>query len=99
MDENMNIQNSEESGLPQMEDAVVHTQGVINPEDVDVSIVCEAGSVQISLAKLSQLKIGDALELSRWPNTVRLLIDRRPIAEGVLVDISGMLAVKITRKL
>ncbi len=68
-------------------------------EDVEVTVVCQVAEIKMSLAKLSQLKVGDSLELTTWPNTVRLLVNSRPVAEGVLVEISGMLAVKITRKL
>ena len=71
----------------------------ISLEDVDVVVRCEVATVKLSLARLSQLKVGDSLELTKWPNTVRLMVNSRPVAEGVLIEVSGMLAVKITRKL
>jgi len=80
-------------------DETSQSAAIVNMDDVDITVMCEVASVKLSLTELSQLKIGDTLELSSWPNTVRLLVGGRPIAEGVLVEISGMLAVKIIRKL
>ena len=92
---------SEELDTPAVVDSDETSQSaaIVNMDDVDITVMCEVASVKLSLAELSQLKIGDTLELSSWPNTVRLLVGGRPIAEGVLVEISGMLAVKIIRKL
>lgn len=67
--------------------------------DVSVSIRCEIGVVNLSLHDLHNLKIGDTVDFMRWPGFVRLSANNVTFAEGVLVEVNGMLGVKITKAL
>lgn len=73
--------------------------GEISAHAINLVVRCEIGMVNVSLEKLTQLKIGDVLELTRWPNTVKLTANGAYFAEGILVEVEGMLGVKLTRKL
>ncbi len=66
---------------------------------VNLVVRCEIGMVNISLDKLSQLRVGDVIDLIRWPSVVKLTANGAYFAEGVLVEVDGMLGVKLTRKL
>ncbi len=69
--------------------------GVIDMHTVKVQLKCEVGVVNISMAELSNIKVGDMVEFGKWPNTVKLILNNSCIAEGYLVEVQGMLAVKI----
>lgn len=71
----------------------------LNTHDITVSVRCEIGSVNLSLHDLHSLKIGDTVDFMRWPGFVRLSANNIIFAEGVLVDVNGMLGVKITKSL
>lgn len=62
---------------------------------VKVQVTCEVGSVNMSMSELSNLKTGDFIEFCKWPNTVKLKLNNSYIAQGYLVEVQGMLAVKI----
>jgi flagellar motor switch/type III secretory pathway protein FliN len=69
--------------------------GVIDMNTVKVQLKCEVGVVSISMEELSNIKVGDMVEFGKWPNTVKLILNNSCIAEGYLVEVQGMLAVKI----
>lgn len=80
-------------------DIIYTDHGRINPEDINLLVKCEIGQISISLEQLTKFKEGDTVELIRWPNKVKLSANGAYFAEGVLVEVEGMLGVKITRKL
>jgi flagellar motor switch/type III secretory pathway protein FliN len=69
--------------------------GAIDMSAVKVQLKCEVGVVNISMAELSNIKVGDMVEFGKWPNTVKLILNNSCIAEGYLIEVQGMLAVKI----
>lgn len=80
-------------------DSFDSTSGGISANTIELAVRCEIGMVSVSLEKLMQLRVGDVFELSRWPNTVKLTVNGAYFAEGILVEVEGMLGVKLTRKL
>jgi flagellar motor switch/type III secretory pathway protein FliN len=70
----------------------------IEVNSIDVPIMVVFGNVKLSLKQLHQLKIGDQLQLDKWNQLVKLYVYEQQIAEGILVDIGGVLGVKITQK-
>ncbi len=68
---------------------------VIDMHKVKVQLKCEVGAVNLSMSELSTFKIGDMVEFGKWPNTVKLILNNSCIAEGYLIEVQGMLAVKI----
>jgi flagellar motor switch/type III secretory pathway protein FliN len=70
----------------------------INPNQVNLNVKCEVGQVSLTLDDLMQLQTGSVVEMSRWPNQVKLSVNGVYIAEGMLVEIDGMLGVKITER-
>lgn len=72
---------------------------LISPQDVDVNIRCTIGNVNMNIDELLKLKIGDVIDFCRWPATVKLSVNNRFFAEGILVEIEGFLGVKITKRL
>lgn len=76
-------------------DAAIKDVSSIDLQSVKVQIKCEVGSVNISVSELSKLKVGDVLEFGKWPNTVKLILNNACIAEGYLIEVQGMLAVKV----
>lgn len=71
----------------------------LNSSQITVSVRCEIGEVNLSLADLYNLKIGDSVDFMRWPGFVKLSANNVIFAEGVLVEVNGLLAVKITKSL
>ncbi|MBP9742310.1 MAG: FliM/FliN family flagellar motor switch protein [Burkholderiales bacterium] len=72
---------------------------LISADDVSLQIKCEVGQITASLAELAKYKVGDILDLVKWPGKVKLSANGTYFAEGVLVEVSGMLGVKITNKI
>lgn len=68
-------------------------------DEISFTVKCEIGHVAISLNELLNLKIGDCLEFMRWPGKVKLKLNDYLFAEGYLVELDGMLGVKITNNL
>lgn len=68
-----------------------------SPSDVNLQVSCEIGAISITLDELSHLKVGDCLEFMHKANKVKLRLNNTTVfAEGYLVDVNGMLGVKIT---
>lgn len=72
---------------------------LISADDVSLHIKCEVGQITASLAELAKYKVGDIVDLVKWPGKVKLSANGTYFAEGVLVEVSGMLGVKITNKI
>ena len=86
---------ADEESLDDFNDAFESKKSAVDLKDVKVLVKCEVGSVNISVSELSKLKVGDMLEFNKWPNTVKLLVNGACIAEGYLIEVQGMIAVKI----
>ncbi len=69
-----------------------------NISNIDIPIMVVVGTLKISLRKLQSLKSGDVLNLDKWNQIVKLYIQEQVIAEGVLVDVGGIIGVKLTNK-
>jgi len=75
---------------------------IMNPDElssISFRVTCEVGQTSISLSELSNLKIGDCINFIKWPGMVKLKLNDYLFAEGYLVEIDGMLGVKITNRL
>jgi flagellar motor switch/type III secretory pathway protein FliN len=75
-----------------------HDSQLISPAQVELRVKCEVGRLSLSLSELLQLKVGSVVDLIKWPGAVKLTANGVYFAEGVLVELDGMLAVKITTK-
>lgn len=72
---------------------------LLNSADIELMVSCEVGQVTLSLGQLMQLKVGDSLEFMRWPGKVKLRVNNNLFAEGYMVEVNGMLGVKITNRI
>jgi flagellar motor switch/type III secretory pathway protein FliN len=82
------------TGKEQEKEAV----GVEALEGLQLTLHVEIASRRVSLNELSQLRIGQLLDLGcNVTDPVDLLVDGRSIALGELVDIEGRLGVRITQ--
>ncbi|MDD3266851.1 MAG: FliM/FliN family flagellar motor C-terminal domain-containing protein [Burkholderiales bacterium] len=95
-----NIEIEEYSTIENIEecDKAIDETAVVNPTNIDLPIVVVIGSVKLSLKKLSELKLGDVVKIDDWNQIVKLYLSEQLIAEGILVDIDGIIGVKITNK-
>lgn len=67
-----------------------------NHSPVLVRVVAEAASLQVPLAALAHLKVGDVLDGPvHSDGLVTLAVGGRPVARGLLLEINGRLAVRI----
>lgn len=101
MDHQDNIENEiDEIQNNYLDDAVIGDE-IVKPShyDINLTLKCEIGTISVSYAQLNSYKIGDVVEFMKWPGKVKLSIHGAYIAEGILVDVEGMLGVKITNKL
>jgi len=74
------------------------TTPLVSPAQVELQVKCEVGRLSMSLNDLLQLRVGSVVDLVKWPSAVKLSANGVYFAEGVLVELDGMLAVKITTK-
>ena len=66
--------------------------------DVPLTVVCQVGSLQVSLAELQQLGEGSVLALPEAGNgVVELLVNGRSVGRGELVKLGDGLGVRLTR--
>jgi type III secretion protein Q len=66
--------------------------------DVPLTVVCQVGSVQLTLADLQQLAEGSVLPLPEGgSDCVELLVNGRSVGRGELVKIGDGLGVRLTR--
>lgn len=67
-----------------------------NSSNLTVRVVAEAASLQVPLAALAHLSVGDLLDgPAHTDGLVTLTVNGRPVARGLLLDINGRLAVRI----
>lgn len=66
---------------------------------ISIQVDIVMGAVKMSLEELSALKMADIIKLGNWNQTVKLCIDNNPFAEGILVDLGGVISVKIINKI
>jgi len=66
--------------------------------NIQLPLRVEVAQVKMSVDKLLQLKIGDALELGNYNKSVNLYLGDLLVARGKLVELHGMLAIKILEK-
>lgn len=66
---------------------------------INLQLSCDIGAVSLSLAQINKLVVGDYVEFNKWPSKVKLRLNGSLFAEGYLVEINGMIGVKITNKL
>lgn len=66
--------------------------------DVALTLKCEVGTIQLSLQELLGLHLGSVLNISSLPPQVKLTLNGKYIATGVLVEVDGILGIKLTAK-
>ncbi|MFN8770725.1 MAG: FliM/FliN family flagellar motor switch protein [Neisseriaceae bacterium] len=71
---------------------------LLDDNDISLNLNCEIGSINMSLAQISKLKLGDIIEFVPWPSHVKLTLNGNYFAQGELVEVNGMLGVKIISK-
>ncbi len=64
-------------------------------EAANMVVTCQVGVINMTFAKLLELKSGDALVIGDLPSLVDLKVNDVKVAEGVLVELNGRLGVKI----
>jgi|LauGreDrversion4_2_1035121.scaffolds.fasta_scaffold55740_3 flagellar motor switch/type III secretory pathway protein FliN len=62
-----------------------------------VPVNIEIGRLNLPLNDLIKMRFGDSISVAEYPVSVRLRSSDSYFAEGVLVDVNGKIAVKITR--
>jgi type III secretion protein Q len=71
-----------------------------DPDQLPVQLTFEVGRLEMTLAELRRLGPGSVLELGRAiAEPVRICAQGRPVGQGELVDIEGMVGVKVVRLL
>jgi type III secretion protein Q len=69
-----------------------------DPDQLPVQLTFEVGRLEITLAELRRLGPGSVLELGRdIAEPVRISAQGRPVGQGELVDVEGMVGVKVVR--
>lgn len=71
---------------------------LVNTDEVNVKLICEIGAVNLTIDELKELKVGSTVEFIKWPNKVKLRLNGTSFAEGYLVEVNGMLGVKISNR-
>lgn len=73
-------------------------QPLLSDNDISITLSCQIGKVRLSIAQLSKIVVGDVIEFSPWPTTAKLYANDSYLASGELVEVNGMVGVKITSK-
>ncbi len=69
-----------------------------DPDQLPVQLTFEVGRLEITLAELRGLGPGSVLELGRnLAGAVHISAQGRPVGQGELVDVEGMVGVKVVR--
>ena len=63
----------------------------------EVTITAEVARINLTMQEFIHLQIGDKLPLANLPASVKLWVNGKCIAEGILVEINQRVGVKITR--
>jgi len=78
--------------------AVEEEKGPITPGEIPVTIVIEAGSVQMTMDQLLQLEPGNLLELNIRPESgVDLTINGKIVGKGELIKLGETLGVRVLK--
>lgn len=67
-------------------------------EDVMLKLDCEVGNVSLSLQEVLDLSLGSVINIGTLPPLVKINLNGKLIAKGMLVEISGRLGIKIISK-
>jgi type III secretion protein Q len=82
-------------------DAVEGEQGgypINDPDQISVQLTFEVGKLEITLAELRRLGAGSILELGRGvAEPIRISAQGRPVGHGELVEVEGVVGVRVTR--
>ena len=74
------------------------THSRVDLDDVQADITVELGRKEMRISELRSIAIGDAIEFDKLAGEAfTVLIDDRPFAEGEIVVITDLMAVRITR--
>jgi type III secretion protein Q len=74
------------------------TPPINDPDQLPVQLTFEVGRLELTLAELRRLGPGSIIELGRgFAEPVRISAHGRPVGQGELVDVEGMVAVKVVR--
>lgn len=81
---------------PQIQQEDLHEEGMISTEQIPITLVVEAGRIQLTLDELLNLSPGNTLDLSIRPEQgVYLTVQGKRIAKGELIKIGDALGVRI----
>jgi len=73
------------------------TEKLVSASQVPLKLTVELGQVSLSLKKLLSLKPGNVLETGIHPDKpVRLTVNGKPVAEGILTQVGECIGVQIT---
>lgn len=95
IDKTNNINNIVENNLLKNDDISYIDESKL--KNINFKINIEAGSVDLSLEELANLKHGDILDFAGLPPKVKLVLNGSFLAEGYLVEFNGRLGVKLIR--
>jgi flagellar motor switch/type III secretory pathway protein FliN len=71
---------------------------LVTTQQAKLPLSCIVGSVNLSLNQLSELRIGSRIPLATKLATTKIIIDHICIAEGHLIEINGIIGVRITSR-
>ena len=67
-----------------------------NPNDINVQVKIEVGKVNLTLQELLSLRDGSILKTQTECTLAHLVVNDQVFAQGYLVDIDGLIGVRIT---
>lgn len=93
--ENINNQNNQD--ITDSDRQVNDAEQLLDRVNIQVDVVI--GEARMSMRELTRLKLSDIIKLGNLDQLVKLQIENQAFAEGILVDIGGVIGVKITNKI
>jgi type III secretion protein Q len=79
-------------------DGAEESEPISNPDQLPVHLTFDVGRLEVTLAELRRLGPGSVVELGRSiAEPVRISAQGRPVGQGELVDIEGVIGVKVIR--
>ncbi len=96
---NNDIRKNANDGSSESSQPIKDDKPLISGNDINIKIQCEIGQIALPLSSMVNCRIGDIIEFTKWPNKVKLTANGTYFAEGILVEVAGMVGVKITNKL
>lgn len=83
---------------PETIDGTLESKPAGDPDQLPVHLTFDVGRVEMTLGELRKLRPGAVVETGRAAaEAVRISAQGRPVGQGELVDVEGMIGVKITR--